>query len=53
VGPVPRGQGSAAELEVRLVHEGGGVQGALAVLAAELPPGDAAKIVAHQRDEPL
>ena len=53
VGAVARGQGGAAELEVGLVHQRGGVERALHVLVAQLAPGQPAEVVVDQGQEPV
>ena len=51
VGPVARGEGRTAELEIGLVHQGGGVERPLHVFEAQLPPRQAAEVVVHQGQE--
>ena len=53
VGPVARGHRGAAELEVGLVDQGGGVERPLDVLVAELAPGEAAQVVVDEGEQPL
>ena len=53
VRPVPGHQTDRAELEVGLVHEGGGIERALAILPSQLPLREPPEIVVHEGDEPL
>ena len=53
VGPISGGECSRAELEVGLMHQRGGVQGALAELVPQLQPGQPAQIVVDQGDQQL
>jgi hypothetical protein len=41
------------KLEIRLVNQGRGIEGVIASLSAELPVGDAAQLVVHDRQEPV
>jgi hypothetical protein len=53
VSPVPGDQTRASELEVGLVHQGGGVERALAVLLSQRSPGETPEVVVHERNQAL